>query len=139
MRVLHFAFAEDKTNLFLPHNYIPNTVAYIGTHDNDTTIGWWDTVSASEKAFAQQYLKKEGSLEIQWGMMQALSGSVANTVIFSMQDVLGLSGEHRMNFPGHPDGNWEWRFTWSQVKQEHTQKLANMSVEYERHPCSLRS
>ena len=137
MRVLHFAFAEDEANLFLPHNYIPNTVAYIETHDNDTTLGWWNTVSASEKAFAQQYLKKESSLEIQWDMMQALSSSVANTVIFSMQDVLGLSSEHRMNFPGHPDGNWEWRFTWPQVEREHTQKLASMSAEYERRPCSL--
>jgi 4-alpha-glucanotransferase len=139
MRVLHFAFAEDETNLFLPHHYIPNAVAYVGTHDNDTTVGWWNTASAKEKAFAQQYLKTGDDQAIQWDMMRALSGSVANTVIFSMQDVLGLSSEHRMNFPGHPEGNWEWRFTWPQVKQEHTQKLAKMSAEHERLPHNLRS
>ena len=101
--------AEGEANLFLPHHYMPNTVAYTGTHDNDTTIGWWNTVSANEKTFAQQYLKSDGHT-IQWDMMRALSASVANTVIFPMQDVLGLSSEHRMNFPGHPAGNWEWRF-----------------------------
>lgn len=136
MRVLHFAFAEGEANLFLPHHYVPNTVAYTGTHDNDTTIGWWNTLSAHEKAYAQQYLKSDGHA-IQWDMMRALSASVANTVIFPMQDVLGLSGEHRMNFPGHPGGNWEWRFTWPQLRQEYTQKLARMSAEHERLPYSL--
>ncbi len=131
MRVLHFAFAEGEDNLFLPHHYVPNTVAYTGTHDNDTTPGWWNTVSAEEKAFAQQYLKSDGHA-IQWDMMRALSGSVANTVIFPMQDILGLSSEHRMNFPGHPAGNWEWRFSWAQVRPEHTLELAKISAKYER-------
>lgn len=135
MRVLHFAFAEGEANLFLPHHYIPNAVAYTGTHDNDTTLGWWNTASANEKAFALQYLKSDGQA-IQWDMMRALSASVASTVIFPMQDVLGLSSEHRMNFPGHPTGNWEWRFSWSQVSQEYTQKLARMSAAYERLPHS---
>lgn len=128
MRVLHFAFAEGEANPFLPHNYVPNAFAYTGTHDNDTTLGWWERASANEKDFALQYLKSDGR-EIQWVMMQALSASVANAVIFPMQDVLGLSGEHRMNFPGHPSGNWEWRFSWSQLKPEHTQRLAKMSAE----------
>ena len=137
MRVLHFAFAEGDANLFLPHHYIQNTVAYTGTHDNDTTLGWWETLPENEKAYARQYLNSDGQ-EIHWDMMKALSGSVANTVIFPMQDILGLPGEHRMNFPGHPAGNWEWRFSWEQVKQEHTAKLSGMSVEYERLPDSLR-
>lgn len=137
MRVLHFAFAEGDANLFLPHHYIPNTVAYTGTHDNDTTLGWWETLPENEKTYAKQYLNSDGQ-EIQWDMMRALSGSAANTVIFPMQDVLGRSGEHRMNFPGHPAGNWEWRFSWEQVKQEHTAKLSSMSAEYERLPESLR-
>ncbi len=131
MRVLHFAFAEGDANLFLPHHYVPNTVAYTGTHDNDTTIGWWDKASANEKAFARHYLKSDGS-DIQWDMMRALSGSAANTVIFPMQDVLGLSGEHRMNFPGHPEGNWEWRFSWPQVRREHARELASMSAGHDR-------
>lgn len=133
MRVLHFAFADGENNLFLPHHYVPNTVAYAGTHDNDTTAGWWNTASAHEKVYAQHYLKSDGHA-IQWDMMRALSASMANTVIFTMQDFLGLSSEHRMNFPGHPGGNWEWRFSWSQVNEENTQKLASMSVEYGRLP-----
>jgi 4-alpha-glucanotransferase len=67
-------------------------------------------------------------------MMRALSKSVANTVVFPMQDVLGLSGDHRMNYPGLPSGNWEWRFSCEQVKPEHAQFLAKMSEEYGRMP-----
>lgn len=133
MRVLQFAFAEDESNHFLPHHYVPNTVAYTGTHDNDTTLGWWNSASEREKDFALQYLKS-GREEVPWDMMRALSGSVANTVIYPMQDVLGLSGEHRMNFPGQPAGNWEWRFSWDQVRREHGNALAEMAREHNRVP-----
>jgi 4-alpha-glucanotransferase len=133
MRVLQFAFGEGEANHFLPHHYVANTVAYTGTHDNDTTLGWWNTLSEHEKTFARQYLNMGDNDEaINWVMMRALSKSVANRVIFPMQDVLGLSGEHRMNYPGQPDGNWEWRFTWDQLQPEHTLALAQMSTENER-------
>ena len=128
MRILQFAFGSGDTNHFLPHHYVPNTVAYTGTHDNDTSIGWWDTLSDHEKSFARQYLGG-GEDAINWVMMGALSKSVANTVIFPMQDVLGLSSEHRMNVPGKPEGNWEWRFSWNQIKPEHTRALAAMTAE----------
>ena len=128
MRVLQFAFGDGDVNYFLPHHYEPNTVAYTGTHDNDTTLGWWSTISAHEKAFAMQYLDTDGEA-INWVMMKALSKSVANMVVFPMQDVLDLSSEYRMNYPGHPNGNWEWRFTWDQLKTEHTSALAEMSAE----------
>ena len=128
MRVLQFAFGDGDINYFLPHHYVPNTVAYTGTHDNDTTLGWWSTISAHEKAFAMQYLDTDGEA-INWVMMKALSKSVANMVVFPMQDVLDLSSEYRMNYPGHPNGNWEWRFTWDQLKTEHTSALAEMSAE----------
>lgn len=131
MRVLQFAFGEDESNHFLPHHYIPNTVAYTGTHDNDTTIGWWSSLPAREKTFAQQYLSCDGQ-NIQWDMMRALSNSQANTVIYPMQDVLGLSSICRMNHPGQPEGNWEWRFTWSQVYPEQTHELLKMSAEHHR-------
>lgn len=133
MRILQFAFAEGEGNLYLPHNYQPDTVAYTGTHDNDTTLGWWSSASDHEKAFAQQYLGSDGHA-VQWDMMRALSKSVANTVIFPMQDVLGLSSDDRMNFPGQPTGNWEWRFSWDQVQPELTQALSRMSVDYNRMP-----
>ncbi|MDE2117369.1 MAG: 4-alpha-glucanotransferase [Betaproteobacteria bacterium] len=133
MRVLQFAFGNGITNHFLPHHYVTNTIAYTGTHDNDTSIGWWDSVPDHERAFARQYLGIDGGVEaINWVMMRALSKSVANIVIFPMQDVLGLSSEHRMNFPGHPTGNWEWRFSWDMIKPEHTLALAEMTAEYGR-------
>ena len=131
MRILQFAFAEGEGNHFLPHHYIPNTVAFTGTHDNDTTLGWWGTLPEKEKDFALKYLGSDG-IEIQWDMMRALSNSVANIVIFPMQDVLGLTGEHRMNFPGHPNGNWEWRFVWDQIQPWQTQSLAKMTLESDR-------
>lgn len=136
MRILQFAFAEDRTNLFLPHNYIRNTIAYTGTHDNDTLIGWWDTASEQEKTFARAYFGKE-EVNVPWDMIAALSASVANTVIFPMQDVLCLAGEHRMNYPGSPEGNWEWRFSWAQVQPWQTIKLAKITADYDRsRPCT---
>lgn len=141
MRILQFAFAEDENNHFLPHHYVPNTIAYTGTHDNDTTLGWWHSVSDQERTFAHSYFDQYGhatqgeAQEIHWGMMRALSSSLANTVIYPMQDVLGLSSDHRMNFPGKPSGNWEWRFSWDQVKPEHAQALAKMSVDHGRQPA----
>lgn len=133
MRVLQFAFGDGITNHFLPHHYVTNTIAYTGTHDNDTTIGWWSTVSEHEKTFARQYLEiGDDKKVINWVMMRALSKSVANIVIFPMQDVLGLGSEHRMNFPGRPDGNWEWRFSWDMIKPEHALVLAEITTEYGR-------
>jgi len=133
MRILQFAFGDTEDNLFLPHQYVANTVAYTGTHDNDTTIGWWQSTNDDARAFARRYLDCTGD-DIQWDMIKALSASVANTVIYPLQDVLGLSGEHRMNFPGHPDGNWAWRFNWNMVLPEHTQKLAEVTSTCARDP-----
>ena len=133
MRILQFAFGEGQDNIFLPHHYVPNTVAYTGTHDNDTILGWWDSLSAHEKDFARHYLQTDGH-EIQWVMMRAISNSAANIVIFTMQDILGLSGEHRMNLPGSSAGSWEWRFSWDQVQPIHSQTLAKMSQENLRIP-----
>lgn len=128
MRILQFAFGEGDDNLFLPHNYVPNTVAYTGTHDNDTILGWWSTLPDHERSFVQSYLKSDGD-HVQWDMMRSISKSKANIVIFTMQDVLGLSGNHRMNFPGQHAGSWEWRFCWNQLQPGYTQALANMAFE----------
>jgi 4-alpha-glucanotransferase len=138
MRILQFAFGEDDSHYFLPHHYVPNSVAYTGTHDNDTSIGWWNSATTGEKDFAQKYLASDGH-EIHWDMISAISKSEANTVIIPMQDVLGLSAAHRMNFPGQPGGNWEWRFTWDLVRPELTQLLAKISTEHGRFQSSLHS
>lgn len=126
MRILQFAFGSDSLNTFLPHHYIANTVAYTGTHDNDTILGWWSTLPESEKTYALSYLKCTPE-NIRSEMMRALANSVANTIIFPMQDVLALSGEHRMNFPGTSTGNWEWRLQWKQVSFPHTQFLRDIT------------
>jgi 4-alpha-glucanotransferase len=131
MRILQFAFGEDERNYFLPHHYISNCVAYTGTHDNDTSVGWWNTASEHEKGFAQRYLNFDGN-EINWQMINILSASAANTVIFPLQDVIGLNSEHRMNLPGTSEGNWAWRFSWNQIQPWHADRLTELSLRHGR-------
>ncbi|MFA5975210.1 MAG: 4-alpha-glucanotransferase [Elusimicrobiota bacterium] len=113
MKVLQFAFGSDPEACeYLPHHYPPNAAVYTGTHDNDTTAGWFHHLEASghekERAFALQYLHSDGR-EIHWDMIRAAFQSVANTAIVPLQDVLGLGSDARMNRPGIAKGNWEWR------------------------------
>jgi 4-alpha-glucanotransferase len=117
MRVMQFAFGGDAGHAYLPHHYEAATVAYTGTHDNDTVQGWWHTAPPRERAFAGSYLAAGGD-DIHWAMIRAVSNSVANTAVFPLQDVLGLDGSHRMNLPGSPTGNWGWRFDWAMVGDE---------------------
>lgn len=133
MRILQFAFGEDERNYFLPHHYTTNAVAYTGTHDNDTSIGWWNSASDHERDFAQSYLHTDGH-DINWEMMSALSASVANAVIFPLQDVLGLDSSHRMNLPGTADGNWEWRYTHALLASCDTARLAAITARDKRNP-----
>jgi 4-alpha-glucanotransferase len=133
MRILQFAFGDNEKNYFLPHHYISNTVAYTGTHDNDTCIGWWKSASEHEKNFTKHYLGSDGS-EINWDMIKILSGSAANTVIFPLQDIIGLDSEHRMNIPGTSWGNWEWRFSWSQLQNSYTERLGQLTAQHMRNP-----
>jgi len=115
---------------------------YTGTHDNDTTIGWWESTGqgdstraadevAREKAFALQYLGADGR-EMNWTLIRAALASVANTVIIPLQDVLGLGSEARMNLPGRASGNWGWRFSWDQITPEIVERLRTMIAVYER-------
>ncbi|MFA5824636.1 MAG: 4-alpha-glucanotransferase [Gallionellaceae bacterium] len=131
MRILQFAFGDGLGNPYLPHNYKSNTVVYGGTHDNDTTIGWFSSASPEERAFVCEYLHTDGS-EINWDIIRAASLSVADIAIHSLQDVLGLGAEHRMNLPGQAEGYWEWRFTWAQVKPADTQRLCAITAESRR-------
>lgn len=109
MKVLQFAFVEGSDGGFLPHRYPRNAVVYTGTHDNDTTVGWWESSPAAERARVEAYL---GGVHepIQWALIRLANASVANTALYPLQDVLGLGSEARMNFPGRPAGNWFWRF-----------------------------
>jgi 4-alpha-glucanotransferase len=110
MKVLHFAFGDTATNPYLPHNYSnPNVVVYTGTHDNDTTIGWFDSLADWEREAVQRYLGRDGS-DISWSMMREAMASTADMAVVPLQDVLRLGSEARMNVPGLTGNNWAWRF-----------------------------
>lgn len=110
MKILQFAFDSDPGNDFLPHNYNTNCVVYTGTHDNDTTIGWYKTAPEAEKHRVREYTKSDGS-EINWELIRLGLLSVADQAIFPLQDFMNLSSEFRMNTPGTVGDNWEWRYT----------------------------
>jgi len=118
MKIMQFAFGGDGGHEFLPHNYAVAVVAYTGTHDNDTVRGWWDSAPEPQRRFAGTYLAC-GAHDVHWAMIRACCNSVARTVVFPLQDVLGLASEHRMNIPGTVGGaNWTWRFTWPMLGDE---------------------
>lgn len=112
MRVLQFGFSDRGSHLYLPHRYVQNTVVYTGTHDNNTTLGWWvDDATEAERAHVQTYLQSfTHEAQIVWAMIRAAARSVANLCIFPLQDVLHLGSEARMNTPSAPYGNWTWRY-----------------------------
>ena len=131
MRILQFAFDFNPNNTYLPHNYTSNTVVYTGTHDNDTTRGWWNSLPEHERDLVRRYLSVSGDW-IHWDMIRTAQASVAALAVTPMQDVLGLDSAHRMNRPGIGEGSWEWRFNWSQVAHWHAQHLAEMTQLYGR-------
>jgi 4-alpha-glucanotransferase len=137
MRVLQFAFGDDAANPYLPHRHTPASVVYTGTHDNDTTRGWWQGLSDAERRFAGSYLAAEDAAEVPWAMIRAACHSVADTAIVPMQDVLGLDGSHRMNLPGTPTGNWRWRFEWHMVGGEPARRLGRLAADSGRGPFGL--
>ncbi|MDB5743579.1 MAG: 4-alpha-glucanotransferase [Polaromonas sp.] len=132
MRILQFAFDEagDNTNAYLPHNYERNTVAYTGTHDNNTSQGWWAEATPALRRQVLDYLGADTDHDIHWQLIRAASASIADTVIHPLQDVLGLGAEHRMNLPGQGEGHWAWRFGWEQVQPWHAERLARLGQLY---------
>ena len=107
MKILQFGFS-GADNPFLPHNYPENCVAYTGTHDNDTAIGWFESAPSEERAFALRYLNSDGS-DFAWDLIRSVWSSVAVYAVAPMQDVLSLGTAARMNYPSRLGGNWEWR------------------------------
>ncbi len=131
MKVLQFAFAADAADPYLPHNYPRNCAVYTGTHDNDTTLGWYQKAPASEQDFVRRYLARDGS-DIAWDMMRLAFASVAEIAVVPLQDVLRLGSEHRMNTPGTASGNWQWRFKWAQLEYWLTLVLREIAETYGR-------
>jgi 4-alpha-glucanotransferase len=110
MKVLQFAFGSDPGNPFLPFNYTRNAVVYTGTHDNDTTVGWFNAANDYEKQNLLLYLGCISPDGINWDLIRLALSSIANQAIIPLQDVLGLGTQARMNFPSTAVGNWEWRY-----------------------------
>lgn len=110
MKILQFAFENPEENHFLPHNFTRNCVCYTGTHDNDTTLGWYKNAFEASRDKLRRYYSTDGS-DICWVMIRSCFASVANMAIVPMQDVLCLDSWARLNTPGVAEGNWSWRFT----------------------------
>ena len=110
MKILQFAFDSDAENAFLPHNYSQNSVTYTGTHDNDTTIGWYQSAPEVEKHRMREYTRSDGS-QPEWELIRLGMLSVADQAIFPLQDYMSLGTEHRMNLPATVGDNWLWRYT----------------------------
>ncbi|AKT42202.1 4-alpha-glucanotransferase [Chondromyces crocatus] len=133
MRVLHFAFGGGADNTHLPHHHTEDSVVYPGTHDNDTTVGWWRSMTAHVRTHTQVYLRVSGD-EIHWDMIRTAFSSVGRMAIVAFQDVLGLGGEARMNNPAVPSGNWRFRLTGDPFRQEHAARLRDLAEMYDRIP-----
>ncbi|HKG22324.1 MAG TPA: 4-alpha-glucanotransferase, partial [Blastocatellia bacterium] len=142
MRVLQFAFGGDPNDTHLPHNYARRSVVYTGTHDNDTTVGWFnrrpgkDSPSSAaqierERNLALKYLHSDGE-EINWDFIRAAFASVSDLAIIPLQDVLGLDSSARMNLPATPGGNWAWRFKPGALTREIEARLKEMTEIYGR-------
>lgn len=131
MAVLQFAFGGEADNAYLPHNYDRNSVAYSGTHDNDTTCGWYSQLDEATQDHIRRYLGVSGEA-ISWDLVRAAIQSSAHLAVFPLQDLMSLGSEARLNTPGSPVGNWQWRYGGQQLDQ-----LENDSAPYLRELLSL--
>jgi 4-alpha-glucanotransferase len=143
MAILQFGFGTDpQAPTFRPHNYVRELVAYTGTHDNDTVVGWWNSGAGAgstrseedvkrEHAFARAYLQFKDE-PVNWVFIRAVLASVANTAIVPTQDILGLGNEARMNLPGSSSGHWKWRMRPGALTKDHSTRLFELVTLYER-------
>ena len=131
MKILQFAFDSGAGNPYLPHNHLPNSVVYTGTHDNDTTLGWWQARSEKEKKRILTYLRASGDEPV-WDLIRAAFASVADYAIVPAQDLLELDSTGRMNVPGVAGGNWGWRFASGALTEEIGLRLLELSELYGR-------
>jgi len=131
MNILQFAFTGEAENPYLPHNVRRNSVIYTGTHDNDTTLGWYASREKEELENFHRYLGPV-SEAANWALIRMAYASVADTAIVPLQDVLGLGTEGRMNMPGRLGGNWSWRFSQEDLLPKYRDKLLEMAVTYGR-------
>ncbi len=138
MKVLQFAF-DDPGNGFLPHNYQDsNCIVYSGTHDNDTTLGWYEQAPEDERNYLREYTQSDGS-DVSWQLIRLGMLSVANQAIFPLQDFMELDGEHRMNFPGTTENNWMWRYTDDMLNGLDRNRIRHIIAISNRNPNDVRT
>jgi 4-alpha-glucanotransferase len=136
MKILQFAFSTDASDKFLPHNFERNFIVYSGTHDNDTSVGWYQrTATDKERDFFRRYLRTDGR-DAAWSLIEAAFRSVAIAAVVPLQDLLSLGGEARMNLPGRAAGNWAWRFMPEQITGHLIHRLAETTQIYGRDPTT---
>ena len=131
MKILQFAFHSDEGNEYLPHNYEPGFVVYTGTHDNDNLWGWYKTLEKPVKHKVLEYADTYGKYVVR-RLIRLAWASVARMAVIPLQDLLEAGSEARMNTPGTPSGNWQWRFTDKELTQEHAHRLARLTEIYGR-------
>lgn len=125
MKILHFAFDGNANNAYLPHNHVPNSVVYTGTHDNNTTLGWFNSLNDYEKYRVYEYLGSPQTA-MPFTLIAVALASVANLAIIPMQDILELGTEDRMNVPGTCKGNWSWCFEWDQLTTDRSERFSHL-------------
>lgn len=131
MRILQFAFDGEADNPYLPHNHTANSIVYTGTHDNNTTLGWFQELPVAVQQYVCEYLHA-APYEMPWPMIEVAFASVANLAVIPMQDVLAADSQHRMNTPGTQTGNWRWRFDWQRLPAGVGEKLRHFAKFYGR-------
>lgn len=132
MKILQFAFDSREESDYLPHNYTKNSVVYTGTHDNDTTVGWYANFNKKDKDFAKRYLNIRKNKDVHWEFIRAALASVADTAIIPIQDYLGLGSEARINTPSTLGDNWKWRLLPGQLDDELAEEIRRFTKLYGR-------
>lgn len=132
MKILQFAFDSREDSDYLPHNYPKNCVVYTGTHDNDTTLGWYNTIPDADREFADDYLNIQSDKDVEMNFVRAALASVADTAIIPMQDYLGLGSEARINTPSTLGDNWKWRMGKDDFSEDVIEKVYAMTKLYAR-------
>jgi 4-alpha-glucanotransferase len=131
MKVLQFAFSSGSDNPYLPFRHEANSVAYTGTHDNDTTLGWYLSLDDAARQHVDEYLGYSRE-PMPWPLIRSALASCSYLAVIPMQDALGLNGSHRMNLPGTTQGNWSWRFQWDQLDEDLAPRLRHRVEMYGR-------
>lgn len=131
MMILQFAFDGSPQNPYIPYKHEINSVVYTGTHDNDTTLGWFNELAPDTKDYVTDYLGSPAE-PMPWPLIRACFASVGQWAIIPMQDILMLDNNHRMNVPGTTSGNWQWRFSWEQLPLDMPSRLRHLAQLYGR-------